>query len=102
MKAALHETRTRVEGGKVRGAPMAYLLAVLRTTASDQCRRLGLQPLRETREEQRERLTLSGFPLEDVEPAARLDGLAPEDQPTADRRGRKRQVEVERPKAIAV
>jgi hypothetical protein len=80
MKAAHHETRAKLEAGKIHGAPMAYLLTVLRTTASEQCVRLGLPRLEETREEQRERMALSGFSLEDLELAARLDGLKSEDQ----------------------
>jgi DNA-directed RNA polymerase specialized sigma24 family protein len=80
MKAAHHETRTQLDAGKIRGAPMAYLLAILRTTAADQCRRLGLPPLKETRSEQRKRMALGGIPIEDLELAARLDGLTADDQ----------------------
>jgi hypothetical protein len=41
MKAARHETQTRSAAGQIYGAPMAYFLATLRTTASDQCGRLA-------------------------------------------------------------
>jgi hypothetical protein len=80
MKAALHETEKHRAVGKIQGAPIKYFFATLRTTASDQCRREGLPPLKETREEQRERVPLGGMTDKDLELAATLDGLKSADQ----------------------
>jgi hypothetical protein len=80
MKAALHATQAKVEAGRVQGSPMAYFFALLRTTASDECRKEGLPPVNETRDEQRERMALGGIPAEHLELAARLDGLKSDDQ----------------------
>lgn len=85
---------------------MAYLLAVLRTTAAEQCRRLGIEPVIETREEQRERMVLSGFPLADLELAAQLDGMTTSERVVSaapsERRRRQKRDEDDQPKAVAV
>jgi hypothetical protein len=76
--------QARVDAGRVQGSPMAYFFALLRTTASDECRKEGLPPVYETREEQRERMALSGVSEADLELAARLDGLKSDDQVQAE------------------